>query len=106
MKTRGLRTSFALAGFLVGSSVLAFADEPKLVPVTTALSSTVISGYVNATAGYSQPAQPQHGPQVHTPTQSQHGGQLQPPTQSRNGWYWVFFGQWWPVYFGVRFIFH
>jgi hypothetical protein len=49
MKTRGLTVSFALAGFLVASGVVVFADEPKLVSTTTALSSTVMSGYVSVT---------------------------------------------------------
>jgi len=106
MKLRGFATSVALAGILVVSGVTGFADEPKLVPLTTSLSSTVISGYVNGAAGYRQPAQPQHGGQVRTATQPNVGGQLPPPVQTRNGWYWVFFGQWWPIYFGVKFNFH
>jgi hypothetical protein len=46
MKTRGLTTSFALAGFLAASCLVAFSDEAttrKLVPLTTSLNSTVIS---------------------------------------------------------------
>jgi hypothetical protein len=105
MKNRGLTTSFALAGFLIASSVAAFADEPKLVPITTSLSSTVISGYVSVGAEYNQPAPPQHGAQVHTPTRPQHGGQNQSHAQSQDGWYWAFLGRWAPFFAGFGFHF-
>jgi hypothetical protein len=55
MRTRRFVTLCALFGALIASGVSASADGPKLVPLNTALSSTVVSGYVNATVG-SQPA--------------------------------------------------
>jgi hypothetical protein len=87
MKTRGLTASIALAGFLVASGGLASADEPRLVPVTTALSSTVISGYVSVAAEYNSPAQHQPGGHVQAPTPQQPQFQIQPYT---GRWLWTF----------------
>jgi hypothetical protein len=58
MKTRQFTILVALLGLLIASSVLAYADEPKLVPITTSLSSTTVSGYVIATHDYTPTATP------------------------------------------------
>lgn len=82
MKKRHLVILCAMLGTLLASGVSASADPPrKLVPLTSALSSTVISGYVGA--GIT----------------STTGRQAQPPAQVQHGGWWQAFLFWFRSHF-------